>query len=81
MLRIRELIKEKGITAAALSELTGIFPAQLSRIINGANTTTEQLNRIAKALNVYIVELFEQPEVISKIICPHCKREIKIEVK
>lgn len=76
-LRIKEVLCEKGYTQKKLSELTGIAEISLSRSING-NPTFETLQKIAKALNVPISDLFEQPKQ-DIINCPHCGGKIKID--
>lgn len=76
-LRIKEVLSEKGYTQKKLSELTGIAEISLSRSING-NPTFETLQKIAKALNVPISDLFEQPKQ-NVITCPHCNGRIKVE--
>lgn len=76
--RIKELCKEKNINVGDLAEQIGIARESLSRIINGSNTSTETLGKIASALEVPVTDLFEQPakDVIS---CPHCGGRIRIE--
>ena len=77
MLRVKNICKEKGITIAGLAKQMGMLPPALSRIINGSNTTTDTLNKIASTLNVPIVELFEQPS--SDVVnCPYCGGIIKV---
>lgn len=56
-LRIKEVIKEKGTTIQAVADEIGINRVNLSSSING-NPTVETLEKIAKALDVSIVELF-----------------------
>jgi transcriptional regulator with XRE-family HTH domain len=75
MLRIKEIVKEKGMTVADLSEMTGILAPSLSRIVNGGNTTTETLEKIAKALEINVSELFETQRT-DFILCPHCGKKI-----
>ena len=76
MLRIKEVIREKGLTVKEVAERMGIQPPSLSRAIN-ENTTVEMLNRIAVALNVPVAELFEQPAT-DIINCPYCGEKIKV---
>ena len=56
MLRIKEVLKEKGITLKDLAAMLGITNVALSRIVNG-NTTIETLRKIAEALDIDIREL------------------------
>lgn len=57
--RIAEIRKQKGISQAQLSELTGIAPGNIARIELGKYSTgIDILSRIAKALN-YRVDFVE----------------------
>lgn len=76
-LRIKDVIKEKGLTIQSLADQMGINRVNLSSSING-NPTIETLGKIADALNVPISDLFEQPKQ-NIITCPHCNGKIKIE--
>ena len=58
MLRIKELLKQKGITQIALAKKIGITPSALVQSITG-NTSVSRLKELADALNVSIGELFE----------------------
>ena len=80
MLRVKELAKEKGLNIADVANRMGIKAPALSRIINGSNTTTDTLQKIADALNVPISELFERPDT-STIKCPKCGTELEVRVK
>ena len=57
-MRIKEIIKEKGLTVAEVAARMGVTSPSLSRAING-NTTVEMLNRIATALNVPVASLLD----------------------
>ncbi|MFA7448735.1 MAG: helix-turn-helix transcriptional regulator [Weeksellaceae bacterium] len=57
MLRIKEILKEKGVTQIELAEKIGITQVGLNRMING-NPTAETLLKIAQALDIDIRELF-----------------------
>lgn len=79
-LRIKEVIKEKGMTITELADKMGINRVNLSNMVNG-NPTVETLNKIADALEVPVTELFEQPKKDSvSISCPHCGKSINIKV-
>ena len=57
--RIAEIRKQKGISQAHLSELTGIAPGNIARIELGKYSTgIDILSKIAKALN-YRVDFVE----------------------
>ncbi len=58
--RIKELRKQKKLTQEQLGELVGIDYKQIGNIETGTYfTTMPTLEKIAKALNVEIVELFD----------------------
>lgn len=79
-LRVKEVIKERGITVQNLAERMGITRVGLSQHING-NPSVEVLERIASAIGCPVTELFEQPKKDSlSIICPYCGKSINIKV-
>ena len=69
-MRIKEVIKEKGLTVSQLAEIMGVKQESLSRTING-NPTLETLHKIANALNVPVGDLFERSD--NYMICPKCQ--------
>lgn len=60
-LRIKEVIKEKGMTVQTLADKMGINRVGLSNHING-NPSVAVLEKIAAALEVPIQELFEKEQ-------------------
>ena len=60
-LRIKEVIKEKGMTVQTLADKMGINRVGLSNHING-NPSVAVLEKIAAALEVPIQELFEEEQ-------------------
>ena len=56
-LRVKEIIKEKGLTMQEVSDRIGIVRDTLTRQING-NPTVETLQKIADALEITVPELF-----------------------
>lgn len=78
-LRIKEILKEKKITAISLADTVGMAQPSMSNIVNGkVMPSVETLERIAVALGVPFTDLFEQPKQ-NVITCPHCNGKIKIE--
>lgn len=75
-LRIKEVIKEKGLTVQEVADKMGINRVGLSNHING-NPSVEILQRIADALDVNITDLFEQPKS-DVITCPNCGTRLKV---
>ena len=74
--RIKEICKEKGILMESLAGMLSIHPTSLTRNIKG-NPTIETLERIAAALNVPVIELFER-SASGSIICPKCGTAIEL---
>lgn len=75
-MRVKELLKEKGMTAKELAKKMGVSEGALSKSLSG-NPTLDKLNEISSALGVPISELFEQPKC-GVIVCPHCGKPINI---
>ena len=60
ILRLKELMKEKGINNIELSNEVGLSITSMSRIINNSQSTGfDNLLKIATALDVDIRELFK----------------------
>lgn len=57
MLRVKEILKEKGMTQIDLAKKLGISTVGLSKILNGDPKVTT-LTKIANALDVSITDLF-----------------------
>ena len=59
LLRIKELIKEKGLTGKDLAERVGVHPVNFSKIVSGNSfPKPELLKKIAEELDIDIRELF-----------------------
>lgn len=72
--RIKELIQEKGTTAAEIAKAIGLTPVSLYNIINGKHDpSAKTLQKIASALKVNLWELF--------VLSEKEKREINALVK
>ena len=57
VLRIAELLAERGMRKAELARRAGLTQSNLNSAINNGNPTIETLERIAKALEVEVYEL------------------------
>jgi len=78
-LRVKEILREKGITQKEFSAKLGMTEVGLSKTINeNGNPDFKRLNEIADILNVSITELFEQPTT-DIIVCPKCGTKFKME--
>ncbi len=86
VLRIKEILQQKGVKPIELSAKTSIEKGNLSAIINGKrNPTLRTLMSIADALGVSLTELFAEPKEHSAFkatfVCPNCGEEYDIEIK
>ena len=89
-MRVKELLKIKGITQKEFAEKLGMTPIGLSQILSGKPSYTT-LEKIASALDVDVWELLISPEDIIKKYsngkdevniqtCPHCGTPIIVKV-
>ncbi len=68
-LRIKEILKKKGMTQKDLAKLLSVTDVTISKILSGSpNVST--LERVADALGVEVAELFAPSRNV--IRCPHC---------
>ena len=82
MLRIKEIMKSKGINTVDIAGMLNVSRETISRQINDSNMTIATLQKYADILNVQVADLFEQEgSKQSSIICPNCKHEIKLTAK
>ena len=82
-LRIKEVIKEEGLSVQEVADRLGISRVGLSQHING-NPSYEVLERIAAAIGVETWRFFTSKENIlnqekDTIICPKCGARFKLE--
>jgi len=65
MIRLKEILKERNLTLSAFAGKVGISQSNLSNYVNGnISPTLETLEKIAKALNISITELFKEKEAL-----------------
>jgi transcriptional regulator with XRE-family HTH domain len=58
---IRALLAERGMTRQELARLAGINRGTVLHVLKGEHCSTETLERIARALDVDVAELFTPP--------------------
>lgn len=85
-MRIKELLKEKGLTQQELADMVGVSYQSMKQTLNAPSVTTSTLEKIATALNVPMWQLFASPEEVQpkkdglSLTCPHCGKSINIKV-
>jgi len=65
-LRVREIIKEQGLTLVQLSKRMGVLPESLTRMLSMGNPTLSTIENIANSLDVPISELFDEENETGK---------------
>lgn len=63
--RIKEILKDRGMTMQQLSEELGIHRTNLSTSLSG-NPTLSRLEEIAKILDVQLKDLFKEDEGVKE---------------
>lgn len=85
-MRIKEILKAKGMTINELATKLNISRQALSKQIQG-KMLVETAQKIATALDVPIWQLFASEEEVKpdmdapSITCPHCGKPIHIKVE
>lgn len=85
-MRIKEIMKEKGITQPELAEKMGVSVSAVKQMVGAASLTTATLEKIGAALGVPTWQFFISPGDLAKDIahqdnvlsCPHCGKPLKI---
>lgn len=81
MLRIKEILGKKNITAKELATKIGMSETSLSRIVSGKqNPSINTLEKIAKILNVGVGDLFSksnEPIISFDSLTPEQQRKLK----
>lgn len=66
VLRLKEVLKEKGLSSKYLAEKVGVTPATISNINNGNHFPKEELLvNIARVLDIEVRELFKTSKKLS----------------
>lgn len=78
-MRIKEVLKEKGVGVQELANRLGISRQTLHKQLNG-NILVDTAQNIADAIGVPVSELFEKPKEPT-FVCPHCGKELHIKIE
>lgn len=63
-MRIKEVLKEKGMTQQELADMVGVSHQSIKQTLNASSVTTSTLEKIAIALDVPIWQLFASPDEV-----------------
>lgn len=80
MLRIREVLKDKGVTQRELADGLGVSVSSVAKTIVG-NPTIGTLKKIADIAGVHVLDLIEDNRGYINGVCPHCGKPLKIEIE
>ena len=87
-LRIKEILKNKGMTAKKLAEDIGKAPQYVNSIINGGKgASLNTLQEVAEALKVPVSSLFADYDTThlatgsQSAKCPYCGNPINIKIE
>lgn len=88
MVRLKEIMKEKGITNAQLAKTLGYTTVAISNMVTGkASPAIKTLEKISDSFDVPMWHFFIDPKTMleqnrneSHITCPHCGKEICVSI-
>ena len=80
---LEALLKEKGLTKTAFSDLLGIKKQNLNGLMK--NPTLETIKKFASVLGVETWQLFASPEEVQStgisLVCPKCGTPLELKIK
>ncbi|MFV0538836.1 MAG: helix-turn-helix domain-containing protein [Dysgonomonas sp.] len=80
-LRIKEILKEKGIAIKDFTVMMELTAPSVSNFINGkSKPSIDVFERAARVLDIPISDLFERPKE-NIIICPKCGTKLEVKEK
>lgn len=81
-MHIKKVIRQQGYTLEAVATKMGVSKQAMSQLLKG-NPTIAKLQEIASIIGVSVSELVreEDEQRSTSITCPHCGKEIKINVE
>lgn len=83
MFRIKEILREKGLTQLELASMLGVSPQYISGVIREVDSVSvSALGRIAAVLNVPVSSLFsDYTQTTDSLVCPSCGARLKLVVE
>ena len=87
-LRVKQILKQKGLTYADLAQMIGLSTQTIKQTLNKSSWNTTTLETFAAALGVSVLDLIDSesestPQAIlgeSRIICPSCGETIALHI-
>lgn len=81
-MKIKEILKDKNITAKELATQIGMSEAGLSVALSEkGNPSLSTLRKIAEALNVKVSDLIKEDGDTTSLTCPKCGTELELSIK
>lgn len=80
MLRIEDVLEQKGISIAELARRANVSRSSMHNTIKKGNPNFETLQTIAKSLGVPVSELIEEPTTPGHT-CPNCGAVLEVDIK
>jgi transcriptional regulator with XRE-family HTH domain len=82
-MRIKDVLKEKGITQPELAAKMGVSLSAVKQMVRADSLTTATLEKIAGAVDVPMWQLIVSPADVMPVAgvtisCPHCGKPLKI---
>ena len=83
-MRIKDVLKEKGLKQQDLAEKMGISLSAVKQMLGADSLTTSTLERIAAAVDVPVWQFFISPDDLfnqvggNSFCCPYCGKPLKI---
>lgn len=88
-MRIKDVLKEKGLTQKELADLMGISPQGVKQMVEAQSVTTATLSKVATALGVPMWQLIASPDEVradldaeaadpDTFVCPRCGAALRV---
>lgn len=79
IMRLKEIVKEKGISGSELARKMGVSPAYINQALQGkVNLSVAKCEEFARILGVPVASLFDGWYDPGVTICPHCGKPIRL---
>lgn len=76
-LKVKEVLREKGMTIAKVAEKLEIGPSALTQSING-NPSFNRLCEIADVVGCSVADFIDDEKSSGIVTCPHCGKKFRM---